>query len=502
MKVKKVFAAILAAALLAVSSASVSAVDLSVPAKDVITVEKIDFNNPDFIRGMDVSSVISLENAGVAFKSESGEQQDIFKILSDNGVNYIRVRVWNDPYDGSGSGYGGGNNDLNTAKLIGKRAADNGMKLLVDFHYSDFWADPGKQKAPKAWAGFSAAQKQSALYDYTLNSLNEIKTAGADIGMVQIGNETTSGIAGVSDFNDVHKLFSAGAKAVRDFDKDILVALHFTNPEKTSTIKWFADYLNQKRVDYDVFAASYYPSWHGSLENLTDVFNYVAGIYGKYTMVAETSYPFTLDDTDGHGNTISQWNNNTGENMLWDFSAQGQADEVRAVMNAVNSVGNGTGLGVFYWEGAWITVGDTTGKSGSAWTRQYNMNKALWERYGCGWAASYGGEFDADAGQYFGGSAVDNQAFFGADGKALPSLHVFKNVVTGSMDIDVLPGDANGDGVVSIKDVTTLQRFLSEYEEPSDERKLSADVDRDCLLSINDVTAIQRYLAEYDIELL
>ena len=275
MKVKKVFAAILAAALLAVSSASVSAVDLSVPAKDVITVEKIDFNNPDFIRGMDVSSVISLENAGVAFKSESGEQQDIFKILSDNGVNYIRVRVWNDPYDGSGSGYGGGNNDLNTAKLIGKRAADNGMKLLVDFHYSDFWADPGKQKAPKAWAGFSAAQKQSALYDYTLNSLNEIKTAGADIGMVQIGNETTSGIAGVSDFNDVHKLFSAGAKAVRDFDKDILVALHFTNPEKTSTIKWFADYLNQKRVDYDVFAASYYPSWHGSLENLTDVFNYV-----------------------------------------------------------------------------------------------------------------------------------------------------------------------------------------------------------------------------------
>ena len=164
MKVKKVFAAILAAALLAVSSASVSAVDLSVPAKDVITVEKIDFNNPDFIRGMDVSSVISLENAGVAFKSESGEQQDIFKILSDNGVNYIRVRVWNDPYDGSGSGYGGGNNDLNTAKLIGKRAADNGMKLLVDFHYSDFWADPGKQKAPKAWAGFSAAQKQSA-YD-------------------------------------------------------------------------------------------------------------------------------------------------------------------------------------------------------------------------------------------------------------------------------------------------------------------------------------------------
>ncbi len=503
MKAKKAFAALLAAALLTVSSISVSAVDLNVPAKDVINVEKIDFNNPGFIRGMDVSSVISLENAGVTFKNESGEEHDIFSILAQNGVNYIRVRVWNDPFDSSGSGYGGGNNDLNTAKLIGKRAADNGMKLLVDLHYSDFWADPAKQKAPKAWADFSVAQKQSALYDYTLNSLNEIKVAGADIGMVQIGNETTTGIAGVSDFNDVYKLFSAGAKAVRDFDKNVLVALHFTNPEKTSTIKWFADYLSQKRVDYDVFATSYYPSWHGSLNNLTDVFNYVSGTYGKYTMVAETSYPFTLDDTDGHGNTISKWNNNTDENMLWDFSTQGQADEVRAVMNAVNNVNNGKGLGVFYWEGAWITVGDTTGKSGSAWTRQYNKNKALWESYGCGWASSYSAEYDPDdAGQYFGGSAVDNQAFFGADGKALPSLHVFKNVITGSMDIDVLPGDANGDGVVSIKDVTSVQRFLSEYEEPSDECRLAADVNRNCVLSINDVTAIQRYLAEYDIELL
>ena len=503
MKVKKVFAALLSAALLTVSSISVSAVNLSVPAKDIIAVKKIDFNNPDFIRGMDVSSVISLENAGVTFKNELGEEQDTFAVLAQNGVNYIRVRVWHNPFDSSGNSYGGGGNDLETAKIIGRRAAENGMKLLVDFHYSDFWADPAKQKTPKAWSGFSVAQKISALYEYTINSLNEIKIAGADIGMVQIGNETTSGISGVSDFNDVHKLFSAGAKAVRDFDKKVLVALHFTNPEKTSTIKWLADYLSQKGVDYDVFATSYYPSWHGSLSNLTDVLNYAADKYGKYTMVAETSYPFTLDDTDGHGNTISQWNNNTGENMLWDFSTQGQADEVRSVMNAVNNVHNGRGLGVFYWEGAWITVGDTSGKSGSAWTRQYNKNKELWERYGCGWASSYSAEYDPDdAGQYFGGSAVDNQAFFDAGGKALPSLNVFKNVITGSMNIDVLSGDANGDGVVTVKDVTEIQRCLSEYEEMSVNAKFAADVNRDCVLSINDVTAIQRYLAEYDIELL
>ena len=224
-----------------------------------VNVEKIDFQNPDFIRGMDVSSVISLEESGVTFKNSDGLTEDLLKILADNGVNYIRVRVWNNPYDKDGNGYGGGNNDLAKACKIGKRAADYGMKLLVDFHYSDFWADPAKQKAPKAWADFNLNQKIKAVYDYTYNSLTEIKAAGADIGMVQIGNETTSGIAGESDYTNMAKIFNSGSSAVRAFDKNVLVALHFTNPEKTDTMKWIADYLNQNKVDYDVFATSYYP---------------------------------------------------------------------------------------------------------------------------------------------------------------------------------------------------------------------------------------------------
>ena len=182
---------------------------------DNISVERIDFNNPDFIRGMDVSSVISLEESGVSFFNEKGESEDLLKILADNGVNYIRVRVWNNPYDSSGNGYGGGNNDVAKAKEIGKRAARYGMKLLVDFHYSDFWADPGKQKAPKEWANLPTAQKAVKVKQFTLNSLNEIKLAGADIGMVQIGNETNSGIAGTSSWADMAKIFNAGSSAVR-----------------------------------------------------------------------------------------------------------------------------------------------------------------------------------------------------------------------------------------------------------------------------------------------
>lgn len=496
-RLKKWMALALSAVLAAAAALPASAA-IKAPVRDSIAVEKIDFQNPDFIRGMDISSVISLENAGVRFRNGAGQTEDIFKILADSGVNYIRVRVWNNPFDANGNGYGGGNNDLEKAKQIGRRAAENGMKLLVDFHYSDFWADPAKQKEPKAWAVMRLADKQQALYSYTFDSLTELKSAGATVGMVQIGNEITSGVAGAYNNSERAVLLRAGASAVRAFDKSVLVAMHFTNPENTGAMKWFADFLAQNKIDYDVFATSYYPCWHGSLSNLTEVLSYAADKYGKYAMVAETSYPYTLDDTDGHSNTISQWNNHSGDNMRWDFTVQGQADEVRAVMNAVNNVSGGKGLGVFYWEGAWITVGDVTGKSGSAWTRQYNANKTLWERYGCGWASSYSAEYDPDdAGRYYGGSAVDNQAFFDAQGRALPSLHVFQNVLTGSVVSDVLQGDVNLDGAVDIRDVTLIQRALAQFETLTPEQCMTADTDGDGSVTVDDATALQRKIAEF-----
>lgn len=264
-----------------------------------ISIEKVQNLPADFIKGIDISSVISLENSGVKFYTEDGTEQDIFKTLSEAGVNYIRVRVWNDPYDKAGNGYGGGNNDVEKAAEIGKRAAENGMKLLVDFHYSDFWADPGKQKAPKAWEGYTVEQKAAAIQEFTTEALTTIKNAGADIGMVQIGNETTAGICGESGWENMAMLFNAGSTAVREFDQDVLVALHFTNPEQTGKYEGISKNLADNNVDYDVFASSYYPYWHGSLSNLTSVLNHVAETYGKKVMVAETSYAYTLDDTDG-----------------------------------------------------------------------------------------------------------------------------------------------------------------------------------------------------------
>ena len=445
--------------------------------------------SPAFIRGMDISSVLSLEKSGVRFFDESGREDDIFRILAENGVNYIRVRVWNHPFDANGNGYGGGNCDVSTAKEIGRRAAEYGMKLLVDFHYSDFWADPQKQQSPKGWKNISVKEKCSLLKAFTLDSLKEIKQAGADIGMVQIGNETTTGIAGESDFSAMAQLFSAGAEAVREFDKNVLVALHFTNPEREGHFKYLADMLHRYRVDYDVFAASYYPFWHGSLENLTAALGYVADTYGKYVIVAETSYPYTLDDTDGAPNTVAKGKNDTGDNLLWAFSPQGQQAEIRAVMNAVREIRGKRGLGVFYWESAWITVGDISGLSGQSYEAQLSRNRQLWERFGSGWAASFACEYDPDdAGRWYGGSAVDNQALFDAQGRALSSLRAFH---------PALLGDVNADDIINVADATKMQYIAAEMTSPPDTTaRLCADVNHDGEINITDATLTQQFAAE------
>lgn len=385
-----------------------------------IAVQKVDGLPADFINGVDISSIIAEENSGVTFKDWNGNTADIFDTLEAADINYVRVRVWNDPANAQGQGYGGGDNGIATAIKIGKRATAHNMKLLVDFHYSDFWADPGKQQAPKAWAGMSVAQKAVATEAFTNDALTQLKDAGVDVGMVQVGNETNNSVAGVTGWTDMSKIFNAGSRAVRTVFPDALVAVHFTNPETAGRYASIASNLNANNVDYDVFASSYYPFWHGSLSNLTSVLSNVATTYGKKVMVAETSWNYTFADGDGHENTIKASSGFT----QYPATVQGQANEVRDVMDAVTKVGS-AGLGVFYWEPAWIPVGPPS---------QLEQNKVLWETYGSGWASSHAGEYDpADAGVWYGGSSWDNQAFFDFNGNPLESLNVFKYARTGSV---------------------------------------------------------------------
>lgn len=384
-----------------------------------IFVNKIDGLSQNFIRGVDISSVITEEKSGVVYKDFNGNEQDIFKTLKQSGVNYVRVRVWNDPVDSNGNSYGGGANDLETAIEIGKRATENGLKMLVDFHYSDFWADPAKQQAPKAWADMDIDTKAEALAAYTKESLQKMLDAGIDIGMVQIGNETTGNFCGESNWIKMSKLFNSGCNAVREVNSDILIAIHFTNPERSDNYIQYANILQNYKVDYDVFASSYYPFWHGSLEGLTSILSTIANDYDKYVMVAETSYAYTYDDGDGFGNSIGDGATFTKN---YPFTVQGQTDAVCDVIEAVHKVGE-KGIGVFYWEPAWIPV------PGDNWDDRHE----LWEKYGSGWASSYAAEYDPDdAGLWYGGSSWDNQAQFDFDGNPLDSLKLWGYIYTGS----------------------------------------------------------------------
>ncbi len=381
-----------------------------------IRVEPIEGLDPNFIKGVDVSSVLALEKSGVVYYDKNGKEQDIFKTLSDAGVNTIRVRVWNDPFDKNGNGYGGGNCDVANAAEIGRRAAKYGLTLCVDFHYSDFWADPNKQKSPKAWDGFTAAEKALAAADFTKESLAAIRNAGATIGMVQIGNEINGGIAGETAEAGVMDILNAASKAVREFDPSVKIIVHYTDVHKDGLMDYYAGRLKANNLDYDVFGVSYYPFWHGSMDNLTKVLASVSTKYGKETMVLETSYAYTVSDGDGHGNSVGSGDLVDG----YPATVQGQADCLRDVMAAAHAAG---AAGVFCWEPAWIPVG-----------ADRNQNFPLWEQYGSGWASSFSGEYDPeDAGKYYGGSAWDNQGLFDFEGHPLPSLEVFKFVNYGTV---------------------------------------------------------------------
>lgn len=392
----------------------------------------------DFIMGADLSSYLSLKESGTVFKDEDGKalsDEGFFELLHDGGTNWVRIRIWNDPYDGNGNGYGGGNNDLEKAKIIGRLATKAGMRVLIDFHYSDFWADPSKQDAPKAWEHYTIEEKEEAVYAYTRDSLRALRAAGVDVGMVQVGNETNNAVCGEKGWDKMARIFNAGSKGVREFDENCLVALHFADPS-SSAFAGYAANAASHGVDYDVFAASYYPFWHGTTENLTSVLTNIANTYGKKVMVAETSWVTTWDDGDGHENTAPRLT----QTLQYPVSVQGQADEMRDVVNAVNLVNSAAAgnpaIGVFYWEPAWVSpyyaYNAKTLDQGL-----YNKNKDAWEKYGSGWASSYSAEYDPiDAGRWYGGSAVDNQAWFDFNGQALATAKAYKYIRTGAVATD------------------------------------------------------------------
>jgi arabinogalactan endo-1,4-beta-galactosidase len=376
----------------------------------------------DFIRGVDISSVLAAEAAGVVYRDFSGAAQDIFKTLAQAGVNYIRVRVWNDPFvrqwdidhgapkEWLGKSYGGGNCDAENARNIGERivaanaATGADMKLLVDFHYSDFWADPERQRVPKAWDSMNLDTKKTAIADYTEEALTLIASSGVSIGMAQIGNEINNGMSGEAGGGVFELLKSAGA-AVRKVNPNIRIAVHYTNPELVNAHISRAKALAENGVDYDIFASSYYPEWHGTLANLKTELSKVKTAYpDKGILIAE--YGSRL----GTGEEVSREPLNAGTET-YPATVQGQANALRDAIATAVEIG---AIGICYYEPAWIPL-------------PANNTVETWEEYGYGWANVFARIYDKPnvSGT---GSPDTSRALFFDDGRPKLSLNVFKYV--------------------------------------------------------------------------
>jgi arabinogalactan endo-1,4-beta-galactosidase len=319
------------------------------------------------ILGADISSLKKSEDMGGVYRYSDGTEADTLQILKDNGMNYARLRVWLDPVDG----YHGKDELLEMAV----RLKDQGMKLLVDFHYSDNWADPGKQNKPEAWKALDFEQLTQAVYEHTYDICSSLVAQGTPPDMIQVGNEINAGMlwpdGDYNHFDNLAALLKEGHRAVKDCSPATLVMLHIAEGGDNDLARWWFDNITRRDVPFDVIGISYYPFWHGSLPQLQYNLNDISARYNMDVIVVETAYAFTDQEDDFLSNIVSSDMAIPG----YPLTPEGQRAMLRDIMAIVRAVPNGRGLGVFWWDATWTAVpgngwDSTDPQSGNAWENQ------------------------------------------------------------------------------------------------------------------------------------
>ena len=312
-----------------------------------------------FYFGIDLSYVNEMDDCGAVYRVD-GVEQDAYEIFSTNGANLVRARLWHNP---DWTDY----STLKDIKRTFQRAQAQNMSTLLDFHYSDNWADPGRQEIPAAWEDLDTTDALAdAVYDYTYATLNELHAEGLTPDFVQVGNETNSGMLKEiveSDWPRDAQLFNAGIAAVREFsaetDTSPQIMLHVAQPENTTW--WFTEAEAHDVNDFDVIAISYYPQWSSySIAEMGAQANFLRQRFGKDVMVVETAYGWTREAV-----------NETADNILnqgvrgYPFSPAGQR---QFMIDLTQSLISNGAIGVVYWEPAWVsTECSTRWGQGSHW---------------------------------------------------------------------------------------------------------------------------------------
>jgi arabinogalactan endo-1,4-beta-galactosidase len=337
------------------------------------------------ILGADISSLKKSEVFGGVYRDADGMERDALQILTDHGLNYARLRVWVDPADG----YHGKEELLEMAS----RLKNHDVKVLVDFHYSDNWADPGKQVKPAAWEDYDFEALKEAVYEHTFDVCSSLVNQGTPPDIVQVGNEINAGIlwpdGDYEHFDNLAELLKEGYRAVKECSPSTLAMLHIAEGGDNDLARWWFGNITRREVPFDVIGISYYPYWHGSLGQLQYNLNDITARYDKDVILVETAYAFTDEDKDGHPNIVDSSLAIPG----YPLTPEGQRAMLRDVMGIVRAVPDGRGLGVLYWDATWTAV------------------------TGNGWDST-----DPES-----GNAWENQALFDLEGRVLPALDEFLN---------------------------------------------------------------------------
>ena len=364
----------------------------------------------EFIKGMDISTLLEVEKLGGKFY-KNGVEMELLSILETYGVNFVRLRLWNDPFSEDGKPYGAGGNDFETTMMLAKRALEKKMGFLLDFHYSDFWTDPGKQFVPKAWRGMNVDELEQAVFDYTKETLLALKREEAFPTMIQVGNELTNGMlwpyGQVPEYDNLARFVNAGIKAVRAVDKDVPIMIHLDNGGNNELYRTWFDEFMKRGEDFQIIGMSYYPFWHGTLADLENNMNDVAKRYGKDIIIAEVSMGFTMEDYQEYEKLSDEQRKGMAtrpalaEKVEYPMTPEGQSEFMQDIMTRISNVPDKKGKGFFYWEPAWIPV------------------------EGSGWATDESLAYIQDKGPC--GNEWANQALFDYDGNALPALDTIRD---------------------------------------------------------------------------
>lgn len=367
-------------------------------------------NDMKFVKGMDLSTLLELEKCGAKYYVD-GTETDILDIMKKYDVDTIRIRLWNDPWSENGESYGAGENDLKTTLAIAKKVTDAGLGVLLNFHYSDFWADPGKQIKPKAWEGYSVEELEQAVYDFTADTMKVFKENGINTTMVQVGNELSNGLlwpeGKVPNYDNIAKFVNAGIRGVRAVEKDVPVMIHLDNGGNNTLYREWFDEFTKRGEDFQIIGLSYYPFWHGTLDMLTDNMNDIAERYGKDLVIAEVSMGYTMEDYKTYEKLSDDERKGYAtkpelvEKIEYPMTVQGQYDFMEDFLNRISHIKGNKGKGFFYWEPAWIPV------AGSGWATPASL-KYMNDKGPCGneWA---------------------NQALFDYEGNALPTWNLIRD---------------------------------------------------------------------------